>query len=81
MRYKPFLITWAALWIVGLVFLVAGFNGEMSVNFGSSLQSNTFKLCGATTGWLAVIGLLSILAGVAMLIVALVALGSERLKA
>ena len=79
-KYKSFLIAWVALWMVGLGCIVAGFHGDLNVGFGSSLQSNTFRLCGTTTGWFAVVGLLSILGGVAMLVAALVSLASEKMR-
>ncbi len=80
MKYKSFLIAWAALWIVGLGLIVAGFHGDLNVTFGSSLDANVFRLCGATAGWLTVAGMLTILAGVAMLVAALVSLASAKMK-
>jgi hypothetical protein len=78
MRYKPFLIASAALLLLGLGFIIWGFHGDMNVTFGSSLQSNVFRLCGATTGWQAVAGIFSILAGIGMLVVALVILAKDK---
>ena len=78
MRYKPFFIACAALLVVGLGFLIFGFHGDLNVTFGSSLQSNVFRLCGSTTGWLVIAGVLSILAGMGMLVVALVVLARDK---
>lgn len=80
LKYKVFLTTCAALWLFGLGFIVAGFHGDFNVGFGSSMESNAFRLCGTTTGWFAVVGMLSILAGVAMLVTALVSLASSKMK-
>jgi sugar phosphate permease len=80
MRYKPFFIACAALLILGLGFLVSGFNGDMNVTFGSSLQSNVFRLCGSTTGWRVVAGVFSILAGIGMLVVALVVVAKDKAR-
>jgi hypothetical protein len=78
MRYKPLFIACAALLLLGLGFIVWGFNGDMNVTFGSSLQSNVFRLCGSTTGWRVVAGVFSILAGIGMLVVALVVLARDK---
>jgi hypothetical protein len=78
MKCKPFLMASAALLIVGLGFIVWGFHGDLNVTFGSSLASNVFKLCGSTTGWQAVAGVFSVLAGVGMLVVALIVLAREK---
>ena len=80
MKFKALFITACALILAGLVFIVAGFHGDLGVNLGSSMESNAFHLCGASTGWIALTGLSSILVGLLVLLITLVVLVMERLK-
>jgi hypothetical protein len=74
------LFTCIALLLLGVGSIVAGFHGDMSVNFGSSLASNSFHLRGDTTGGFAILGILGILAAILMLMITMLAMAKDWVK-
>ena len=80
MKYRTLLFTCIALLLLGVGSIVAGFHGDMSVNFGSSLASNSFHLSGDTTGGFAILGILSILAAILMLMITMLAMAKDWVK-
>ena len=80
MKYRTLLFACVALLLLGVGSTVAGFHGDMSVNCGSSLSSNSFHLSGDTTGGFAILGILSILAATLMFIMTRLVMAKDWLK-
>jgi hypothetical protein len=72
MKYKYLFLAAPTLILLAIVLVLAGFRGDANVTAGSSLASNTVRLCGAATGGWAIAALASVLLGIVVFILALI---------
>jgi len=72
MKYKYLFLASPTMIMLSIVLVLAGFHGDAGVTAGSSLASNTVRLCGAATGGWAIAALLCVLIGIVLFLVGLV---------